>query len=324
VNKRRVAIHSPTGQKGLTLLELMVSIVLGLLVVAATLSVYVGHRNSYALVEGAGRVQENVRFAAEILSRELREAGGIACGGNLSPVYHSNVGTWGQGDRGLVGNVLGTGGLPAPLPVSLAGSDSVLIWSATGDKPFPIVSHNAAIGAFVLGPAAPGQAITYTTSDVVVACDGARVFSFLPRPANTANYVAANANITDNLRPGGFVAPQSAHLWFVGPSSSSSSAAGYSLRRALIDHQGGVVLNSNNAVIDNVSGLRLSYLTTDNPTTYLSAAAVNAFPDGWKHVLAVRVELSVVSQDSVATTAIGAQQLSETVPFTVSLRRRAP
>jgi len=319
VSKRRVAIHSPTGQKGLTLLELMVSIVLGLLVVAATLSVYVGHRNSYALVEGAGRVQENVRFAAEILSRELREAGGIACGGNLSPVYHSNVETWGQGDRGLVGNVLDAGGLPDP-PESLTGSDSVLIWSATGDKPFPIVSHDAAAGTFSLGPAAPSQSLNL--GGVAVACDGARVFSFLPSSANTANYVAANANITDNLRPGGFVAPQSAHLWFVGPSSSSSSAAGDSLRRAVINHQG--VVDSNDAVIDNVSGLRLSYLTADNPTTYLSAAGINAFPDGWKNVLAVRVELTVVSQDSVATTANGAQQLSETVPFTVTLRRRAP
>ena len=313
MNKRRVAIHSPTGQKGLTLLELMVSIVLGLLVVAATLSVYVGHRNSYALVEGAGRVQENVRFAVEILSRELREAGGIACGGNLSPVYHGNVGTWGQGDRGLVGNVL----LPVP-PASLPGSDSVLIWSATGDKPFPIVSHDAAAGTFLLGPAAPGQ--TLNLGGVAVACDGARVYSFLPSSASTASYATANANITDDLRAGGFVAPLSAHLWFVGPRSNNKP--GNALRRAVINHQG--VVAPNEDVIDNVTGLTLSYLTTNNPTTYLSAAGVNAFPDGWKNVLAVRVELTVASQDSVATTATGAQQLSEAVPFTVTLRRRAP
>ena len=317
MSKQRVTVNGPSGQKGLTLLELMVSIVLGLLVVAATLSVYVGHRNSYALVEGAGRVQENVRFAAEILSRELREAGGIACGGNLSPVYHGNVETWGQWDRGLVGNVLDAGSLPSP-PAFLAGSDSVLIWSATGDKPFPIVSHDAAAGTFVLGPAAPSQ--TLNLGGVAVACDGARVYSFLPISASTANYATANANITDSLRAGGFVAPLSAHLWFVGPRSDRKP--GKALRRAVIDHQG--VVATNEDVIDNVTGLTLSYLTTDNPSTYLSAAGVNAFPDGWKHVLAVRVVLTVVSQDNVSTTANGAQQLSETVPFTVTLRRRAP
>jgi type IV pilus assembly protein PilW len=317
VSKRRFTVNGPTGQTGLTLLELMVSIVLGLLVVAATLSVYLGHRNSYALVEGAGRVQENVRFAAEILSRELREAGGIACGGNLSPVSHGNVGTWGQWDRGLVGNVLDASGLPAP-PASLAGSDSVLIWSATGEKPFPIVSHGASAGTFVLGPAAPGQALNL--GGVAVACDGARVFSFVPISANTADYVAANSTVTDDLRPGGFVAPLSAHLWFVGP--RSNSAAGNALRRAVINHQG--VVGQPDDVIDNVSGLRLSYLTTDNPITYLSATDIDAFPDGWKHVLAVRVKLTVVSQDSVATATTGAQPLSEAVPFTVTLRRRAP
>lgn len=317
MSKRRVTVNGPTGQKGLTLLELMVSIVLGLLVVAATLSVYMGHRNSYALVEGAGRVQENVRFAAEILSRELREAGGIACGGNLSPVYHGNVETWGQWDRGLVGNVLDAGSLPSP-PESFAGSDSVLIWSATGDKPFPIVSHDAAAGTFVLGPAAPSQ--TLNLGGVAVACDGARVYSFLPSSAGTASYATANANITDSLRAGGFVAPLSAHLWFVGPRSNNKP--GNALRRAVIDHQG--VVAPNEDVIDNVTGLTLSYLTTDNPTTYLSAGDVNGITDGWKHVLAVRVVLTVVSQDNVSTTANGAQQLSETVPFTVTLRRRAP
>jgi type IV pilus assembly protein PilW len=317
VSKRRFTVNGPTGQTGLTLLELMVSIVLGLLVVAATLSVYVGHRNSYALVEGAGRVQENVRFAAEILSRELREAGGIACGGNLSPVYHNNVGTWGQWDRGLVGNVLGAGVLPAP-PASLAGSDSVLIWSATGDKPFPIVSHDAAAGTFVLGPAAPGQALNL--GGVAVACDGARVYSFPPSPASTASYATANANITDDLRPGGFVAPLSAHLWFVGP--RANNAVGTALRRAVIDHQG--VVGQNEELIENVSALTLSYLSSDSPTQYSSAAEIDAIPDGWKHVLAVRVGLTVVSQDSVATATTGAQPLSEAVTFTVTLRRRAP
>ena len=301
----------------MTLLELMVSIVLGLLVVAATLSVYMGHRNSYALVEGAGRVQENVRFATEIFSRELREAGGIGCGGNLSPVYHSQVGQWGQWDRGLVGNVLGAGGLTTPTP--LAGTDSVLVWSATAENPVPIVSHSAAAGTLVLGPTAPGQTLTYKNSDVVVACDGARVFSFHPSQANAPNYVAAKSNVTDDLQPMGFFAPLGAHLWYVG--ARANNAVGNSLRRAVIDDQGGVV--SDDEVIDNVSALTLSYLSTDRPTQYISAADVNTFTDGWKHVLAVRVSLTVVSQDNVSTTANGAQQLTETVAFTVTVRRRA-
>jgi type IV pilus assembly protein PilW len=51
--------------------------------VAGAISIYLANRSSYKLVEGAARVQENARFAMEFMGRDLREAGGIVCGGNL-------------------------------------------------------------------------------------------------------------------------------------------------------------------------------------------------------------------------------------------------
>ena len=67
---------------GLSLVELMVALTLGLLIVGAVIQVFVTSRLTYNVNEGLGRVQENARFAMEFLQRDVRMAGSSAmCGG---------------------------------------------------------------------------------------------------------------------------------------------------------------------------------------------------------------------------------------------------
>jgi len=62
-------------QKGLTLIEIMVALSLGLLVIASILQILSSSRQSYRLQEQSARLQENERFSAEILSKSIRLAG---------------------------------------------------------------------------------------------------------------------------------------------------------------------------------------------------------------------------------------------------------
>lgn len=64
-----------TRQRGLTLTELMVALAISLIVLAGVITLYVTNRHAYALQDGVSRVQENGRFALDILARELRMAG---------------------------------------------------------------------------------------------------------------------------------------------------------------------------------------------------------------------------------------------------------
>ena len=64
---------------GFTLVELMIALVLGLLIVAGVISLFLGMRASYGFQEGLSRVQENGRFAIQSLSQELRMAGYRGC-----------------------------------------------------------------------------------------------------------------------------------------------------------------------------------------------------------------------------------------------------
>ena len=55
-------------QRGLSLVELMVAIVLGLILVAAVIELFVNNRQVYRVQEAKARMQEDGRFALHHLS----------------------------------------------------------------------------------------------------------------------------------------------------------------------------------------------------------------------------------------------------------------
>jgi type IV pilus assembly protein PilW len=61
--------------RGFTLVELMVAIVIALLLTLVIGQVFLGNRKTFTTQDQASRVQENGRFAAEVLNRTIREAG---------------------------------------------------------------------------------------------------------------------------------------------------------------------------------------------------------------------------------------------------------
>ena len=69
----------PRTQQGITLIELMIALVIGLLATGAMLKVYVDSSRLYRFNEGLARIQENGRFATEFIRRDARMAGFWGC-----------------------------------------------------------------------------------------------------------------------------------------------------------------------------------------------------------------------------------------------------
>lgn len=69
--------------KGLSLVELLVAMVLGLSLAAGVSQVYVGNNQTQRDLEAHMRMQENGRFAIHFLSREIRMAGYLGCSSGL-------------------------------------------------------------------------------------------------------------------------------------------------------------------------------------------------------------------------------------------------
>lgn len=67
-------------QSGFTIVELMIALVLSLVVVGGAISIYLNNQESFRTNDSLAKIQENTRFAFELLARDIREAGSNPCG----------------------------------------------------------------------------------------------------------------------------------------------------------------------------------------------------------------------------------------------------
>jgi type IV pilus assembly protein PilW len=67
--------HRRTNQSGLTLVELLIAMTLGLVILLAIGSIYLGSRQTFRMQDENARLQETGRYALEVLGRSIRQAG---------------------------------------------------------------------------------------------------------------------------------------------------------------------------------------------------------------------------------------------------------
>lgn len=131
-------------QRGLSLLELMIALLIGSLLILGLVQVFSASRTAYQMSEGMARVQENARFAMDFLQRDIRMAGHFGC---VNDQAH-----WveGEGDP-----MLHFGAVPATHPLNFA--ISIQGFEANGTAP----GQTATIGQPAAGwTPAPPAAIT--------------------------------------------------------------------------------------------------------------------------------------------------------------------
>ncbi|HYL71166.1 MAG TPA: PilW family protein [Candidatus Dormibacteraeota bacterium] len=68
----------PTRQRGYTIIELMVAITIGLIILAALVTLFAGNSRQRGEIERANQQTENGRYALEVIGDDLRDAGYLA------------------------------------------------------------------------------------------------------------------------------------------------------------------------------------------------------------------------------------------------------
>ncbi|MDT8991412.1 PilW family protein [Curvibacter sp. APW13] len=216
-------MHRPCRKNaiGVTLVELMVAMVLGLIIVGAVLNVFVSSRQTFRVNENLGQLQENARIGFELLARDIREAGSTPCG--IFPSQVANVirvggavpwwaSWWAEGAplRGFEGSESAANTDEIALPASIVaigtgtnqritGTDS--LWAIqAAETPTAATAHTPADRQFTL------NSITgFDEADVVVTCDlrGAAIFQIGAVSTGTKvidyNTTLASNNCTNNL-----------------------------------------------------------------------------------------------------------------------------
>jgi type IV pilus assembly protein PilW len=124
-------------QRGVGLIEVLISITLGLLVLVALLKSYDDSKATFRVQDSLSRLQENARYALYLIGRDLRMAGyrGCARDGSLAPINNTlNSATTFLYDfqtpvQGFDGDSNGTWSpaLPAGFGAVVAGTDVVAV-----------------------------------------------------------------------------------------------------------------------------------------------------------------------------------------------------
>lgn len=78
-----------SSERGFSLVELMVAMVIGLIVVLVVGTLFMNSRQTYMAQDANSRLQENARYATELFGRQVRTAGYV--GVNFSPLSGGNL-----------------------------------------------------------------------------------------------------------------------------------------------------------------------------------------------------------------------------------------
>ena len=87
----RYAARAMNRQRGLTLVELMVAMLISSFILIGLVQIFATNRITYQADEGLARLQENGRFAIDFLVRDIRMAGNMGCLGKIPPDDQNNV-----------------------------------------------------------------------------------------------------------------------------------------------------------------------------------------------------------------------------------------
>ena len=78
-------------QSGMTLVEILVALVISLVLIGGVIQIFVGNKLTYRVQDNLSRIQENGRYAIELLNQDIRMANYRGCAGPKPPGTTRNL-----------------------------------------------------------------------------------------------------------------------------------------------------------------------------------------------------------------------------------------
>lgn len=343
-------------QKGFSLIELMISLVIGGLIIAAVGTVFLGSRQSYRVQDAMARMQEGTRYIFELMTVDLRQAGFTGCAPASATYSALNGADWfnNLATQPLVGYESGAG-LPAAVTGALANTDAVAVLRADNNSNYVVDSHTGgAAAAFTLAEnhdLKQGEILTVVPAD----CSKAVVFQMTN--VNNNNTIAVVTHNTGEGSPGNStkclddpassactsgvddfpalpadsrILRMSGHIYYIANNGNNQP----SLYRENLTTQTGNAASVAEELVEGVENLQILY---GEDTSQVSLAtcpedgcSVDAYVTAdavanWNRVVSVRITLTMRTiEDNLATEedAAGDRRIRRNFTTTIAVRNR--
>lgn len=179
-------IRPPHRQAGLSLVELMIAVTLSLILSLGIIQIFSSSKQTSRVQNALARLQENARFALDILSRDIRMAGQLGCNSNahVTDSSNGNLGPFSNGIRGYDYNEA-TDDIKLTADGSLNnvidGTDVIMVIAAGTNA----VSADSTTSAVTAGSIAPIADIEEGDPAIVSDCETADLFIAGARAPNS-------------------------------------------------------------------------------------------------------------------------------------------
>ncbi|MCF6202976.1 MAG: PilW family protein [Methylococcaceae bacterium] len=300
-------------QQGMTLIEIMIAMLLGLFLIAGVMKIYIGSKQSSRMLDNLSRMQENGRFAMDFIRRDIRQADYWGCLQNgLADVTNNTKAIYDM-THGLIG-VEGASGAPDTL--TMVGGKGVSI---------AVQSQASASANITITAAATGNELQTGEAVLITDCGGGVGDMF------TVAGVTGGTVVSQDITGGQDISK-----------AYGAGASIHHLVKSIYFIQGGALQRTMNGIttelVEDIEDMQILYgEDTDNdytPNYYVSAGNVVDMDQ----VVSVRVNLLAVSADNNLTTApvnytfngststpsAGDHKLRREFSSTIAVRNRLP
>ena len=311
-------------QQGFSLIEMMIAITIGLLLLAGLGTVYLGSRQTFRQQEALARMQEGARYAFEVMTLELRQAGYRGCAPknntysslavSVPPDWFNDLAT-----RPLVGYESGAG-LPAVVTGGLANTDAVSVLRAdeAGDFRVAVNGHTPPSSAVITLNKNHGLNVGEILTAVSADCSYAATFQMTAAPSTVkvqhnsgsgtpgnstkclsdpASVPCASPPTYPPLQDNSKIMRTRGTIYYLANNATSGQP---SLFREILSTSGGAAASVAEELIEGVENMQILYgedtsaPTDRNIDQYVAANAVT----NWDNVLAVRISLLMRSVEN--------------------------
>lgn len=203
IQSRNLQLFPTRFQAGFSVVELLVSLVISMAVIAGAIQIVASSKRSFLDQDEVTFIQNNARYALDLLSRDIRMAGYMGCSGQGSAQVANSIDDDAggfvsmHGLQGFDGSAVNT--FPAAYRNdATAGTDSIMVRRASGEGELDVNSHNPAAATIHLwGPHKYAVGSTLVIADA--SCRNVGLFQVSGPNNQPANHIVHNTgNATRN------------------------------------------------------------------------------------------------------------------------------